>query len=373
MTTPYARKGIWCISLGLGALLCATALSIALGSVRVPLVSAVQVLLHHTLGVTPGADTDGANASAAMYDQIVWQLRMPRTLAAALVGAALAPAGAMLQATVRNPLAEPGIIGISAGASLASVLAVSFGAAVGLPSAVTTGPLPAFAGSLLALLAILSLTAGGRTSGHRRRDRQSPVASGAGTSGPRIILAGVAVGQTALAATSFIQLQLTPAAASAILFWLLGSVAGVESASALLIPALITGVAIVAVMVRSRDLNIMSVGDEDAIALGVSPVRTRVFVILTVAALTGVAVSLAGTVGFLGLFVPHALRMVAGPDYRWLIPASAIWGAAVLVLIDLASRTVAGGQEVPLTVFTALIGGPFFLWMLRRNQYGAAR
>ncbi|RAV33179.1 FecCD family ABC transporter permease [Corynebacterium heidelbergense] len=349
MPISHARKGLLATGFGACALVAAACASIALGLVRVPLPAAVDVLSSHLFGSSSAVNRD----QVAVYDQIVWQLRFPRTLAAALVGAALAPAGAVLQAVVRNPLAEPGILGISAGASLCAVLALAFGSALSLSGVFLSGPLPPILGALAALVLILALAAGDRM-----------------VSGPRVILAGVAVGQMALAATSFVQLRLDPTEASAILFWLLGSVAGVESTGRLVIPAIIVAAALAAVFLRARDLNVMTLGDEDALALGLSPTRVRIFAVFAVAALTGVAVGLAGTVGFLGLFVPHALRLLIGPDHRWLLPACAVWGAAVLVAIDMASRTIAGGQEIPLSVFTALVGGPFFLWLLRRGRRG---
>ncbi|GED98554.1 FecCD family ABC transporter permease [Gordonia crocea] len=334
--------------------------AIAVGSVTVPPGEVVQSLAFHLGGlVADVADKLGvaiprpAPPDSAVNDLIVWKLRVPRTLAAIVVGAALAIAGAALQAMVRNPLADPYVLGVSSGASLGAVLVMSSASALwlrnlGLPTA-------AFIGAMIALLIVLLFA-------HR---------SGTFT-GSRIVLAGVGVGQVAAAATSLVQLHSDPAEIRGMLFWMMGSVAGVDSLSVLVIPAVVSLGCVALLMVQGRSLNAVSMGDDDAVALGVSVNAFRLQLIVVVALLTGVSVSIAGGVGFVGLMIPHIARFAVGADYRRLLPAAALLGAAFLVAVDTVARSVDPPNEYPLTIFTAAVGGPFFLWLLKRSRAGGA-
>lgn len=317
---------------------------IALGSVNVSVADVWATLRYHTLGTGPAPDD--------LYAMIVWQLRVPRVLAAVLVGAALAVAGAVLQGMVRNPLADPFVLGVSSGASLAAVAVMSSVSALWIRNLGV--PVAAFAGAIAALLLVLLFA-----------QRQGEF------TGPRIVLAGVAVGQVAAAATSLIQLSSEPAEIRGILFWMMGSVAGAEL-DALTVPAALAVACLAWLLVQGRGLNAMSMGDDDAVALGVDVNRLRIQLIVIVAILTGLAVSVAGGVGFVGLIIPHIARFTAGSDYRRLLPAAAVLGAAFLVLIDLAARAINPPNEYPLTIFTAALGGPFFLWLLKRSRSGGA-
>lgn len=354
MPFSFSGRGLISVVLTIVALGMSIIASMCLGTVDVPIKDVATIVRAHISG-TGLNPSELADTQLLLHDQILWQLRVPRLVAALVVGAALATAGAVLQAIVRNPLAEPSVVGASAGASFVSVAAKFLAATFGFGSTLLDTLIPACIGALGTLAIVLILSS-----------------NPAGITGPRVILTGVAVSQIALAATSYLQLQLAPTQASAILFWLLGTVAGVDDLHQLCVPAVVVATVLVITVLCSRDLDVISVGDDDATALGIAPARVRVLFTVAVALLTGVAVSLAGTVSFLGLFVPHAVRSVMGPSHRWLIPLSAAWGAVVLVFIDLASRTLAGGQELPLTVFTALIGGPVFLWLLRRSRQEGA-
>ncbi|WP_446223099.1 FecCD family ABC transporter permease [Nocardia sp. IBHARD005] len=332
--------------LGVGALVLVAAclIGISFGSVTVPIGQVWTTIRFHVLHSGPAPD--------ALDGMIVWQLRVPRVLAAAIVGAALSVAGAVLQGMVRNPLADPFVLGVSSGAALAAVVVMSSASALWLRNVGV--PVAGFVGAMISLVLVLVFA-------HQHGQ----------FTGPRIVLAGVGVGQVAAAATSLIQLRSEPAEIRGILFWMMGSVAGAEL-GALALPAALAAVCLVWLMVQGRGLNALSMGDDDAVALGVDVNRLRVQLIVIVAVLTGLAVAIAGGVGFVGLMIPHVVRTLTGADYRRLLPAAAVYGAAFLVLIDLAARAIDVPNEYPLTIFTAALGGPFFLWLLKRSRTGGA-
>lgn len=293
----------------------------------------------------------GSPVDDPLNDQIVWQLRVPRVLLAAVIGAALSVAGVALQGLVRNPLADPYVLGVSSGASVGAVLVIGAGwtALVG----VTVGA-GAFAGALVSLAVVFLLAqTGGRLSD------------------TRLILAGVAVGYLATAATSLVQLRSDPNLVKGILFWLMGSVAGARW-SDLGVPAVTMAVCSAWLVLQARGLNALALGDDDAAALGVDVHRLRIGLLVVSSLLTATAVSVAGGVGFVGLMVPHAARLVVGADHRRLLPTSLLAGAVFLVLVDLVTRTVDRPNEYPITVLTAALGAPFFLWLLRRSASGGA-
>lgn len=288
----------------------------------------------------------GGHANA-IETKIVWDLRLPRVLLAALVGAALALAGAALQGLVRNPLADPYILGVTSGASLGAVAVMTAG--VGVLAAVSV-PVAAFACAVAALALVY---------GFAQR-------SGAFTD-TRIVLAGVAIGYVAMAATSFLQLQADPGELRGILFWTMGSVAAARW-DTLVVPAVVVAAVGLWLVASARGLNALALGDDDAQAVGVDLRRFRLGLLVAAAALTAVAVSVAGGVGFVGIIVPHAVRLVVGGDHRRLLPLSALAGAVFLVAVDVVARTIDAPNEYPLTIFTATVGGPFFLWLMRRGQ-----
>ena len=318
-------------------------LATALGQVAVPPGEIFAVI---------GRNLSGQGAAAAdpgmlLNQQIIWQLRLPRVLLTALVGAALAMAGAVLQGVVGNPLADPFVIGVSSGSSLGAISVMALGstalAGLGVSAA-------AFVGALLTLLLLVFLAQrSGKLSGYR------------------IVLAGVALGQAAMAGTTLIQLHVDPAQVRGILFWMLGSTAG-ATWSQLQVLAVVTGITALFLVARSRQLNALALGDDDAVALGINVNSLRWQLLVASALLTAVAVTVAGAVGFVGLIIPHGLRMLGFSDYRKLLPLSLAGGAIFLVLIDLASRLIDPPNEYPLTIFTAALGTPFFLWLLRTRK-----
>ena len=319
-------------------LLVACILGVTLGSVFLPLGDIGQVLASK-LGIAP--------AGPDLNVTIVWEYRIPRVVAAALVGAGLTASGIALQGLVRNPLADPYVIGVSSGASFGAVIVMVVGSGalfgLGVPGA-------AFGGALLVLVLVVALAQ-----------------RGGSFSDNRLILAGVAMGYLASAGTSFVQLQAEPGRLSGILFWTLGSVSGARW-NTLLVPAVAIAVCVVILLTRARTLNALALGDDAAVAVGVD-VRLERMTLLVVAALcTAVTVSLAGGIGFVGLIVPHAARLIVGADHRRLLPAGLLLGAAFLVLVDLVARTVGSPVEFPLTIFTALVGVPFFLFLMLRDR-----
>lgn len=314
--------------------------AVGLGTVTVGPATVWRVVFAHLAG-SPVADP--------LNDQIVWQLRVPRVLLAAVIGAALSVAGVALQGLVRNPLADPYVLGVSSGASVGAVIVIGAGWTV--LAGVTVGA-GAFAGALASLVVVFLLAqTGGRLSD------------------TRLILAGVAVGYLATAGTSLVQLRSDPNLVKGILFWLMGSVAGARW-SDLGVPAVTMAVCTVWLVLQARGLNALALGDDDAAALGVDVHRLRIGLLVVSSLLTATAVSVAGGVGFVGLMVPHAARLVVGADHRRLLPTSLLAGAVFLVLVDLATRAVDRPNEYPITVFTAALGAPFFLWLLRRGASG---
>lgn len=325
------------LAFGAIVLLAVLLLCAALGSVAVPLGTTLSVIGHH-LGLT-------ATAPSGIDDQIVWELRLPRVIGGALVGAALALAGAMLQVTVRNPLADPQVLGASAGASagavgVLTVLGVSGFAWVSLG---------AFAGATLALALVLVLGMGGGR----------VLAS-------QLVLAGIAVASLFTALTSFLQFGADPQRLQAIVFWLLGSLAGVRW-SALVWLAPVVVIATIAVLRRAGAMDALAQGDVAASSLGVNPGRERLVLVGCSALLTGAAIAVAGGVGFVGLVIPHVVRLVRGGAHDRTLLATAMLGAAYLPLMDLLSRTIRSPEELPLGILTALVGCPFFIVLLRRR------
>jgi iron complex transport system permease protein len=316
-------------------------LAVGIGAVWIPPDQVWTVVVSHLAG---GRDAD------VLADQIVWQVRLPRVLMAFVVGAGLAVAGAVLQAVVRNPLADPYVLGVSAGASLGAVSVLTLGglAGTGLAAAVGVSG-AAFLGALGTLALVLLL---GRTG--YRLDPQ------------RLLLAGVALSYLLQAATTYLQLRVSSNQLAAVLFWLLGTVAGADWAK-LALPTALVATATLCLMAYGRQLNALLLGDDAAASLGVRVHRLRLFLLIVAAALTAAVISVAGGVGFVGLIAPHCVRLLIGADHRRLLPAAALLGGVFLVLADLLGRVVAQPLELPLGVITAAAGVPFFLVLLRRS------
>lgn len=324
----------------------ATLLAVGIGAVEVAPAKVWRIVADQLL---PGSV---APTFTDIEQRIVWEFRMPRALLALFVGAGLAVVGAVLQAVVRNPLADPFLLGISSGAALGAVLVLVLGSqavgGLGLSAA-------AFLGSLVALGLVYALA--------QRAGRITPA---------RLLLSGVAIAYLFQALFSFVlQMAQTGQAAQQVLFWLLGSLAGARW-DVLPVPALVLVVGLAALLVQWRPLNAVLAGEETAISLGVNVSRFRGQLFVLTALLVGVLVAVSGAIAFVGLIVPHVARLLVGSDHRRLLPVTALIGAAFLQLVDLAARTLNEPAELPLSIVTALFGVPFFLWLLRRRSTDAS-
>jgi len=341
MTARLVRPRVFLLA-GLGLGLVAICL-VAAGSGQVQ-VSAAEVVgsLLHRLGLDLGP-----MPSVAQGDNALWLVRFPRVALAVLVGAALGCAGALMQGVFGNPLAEPGVVGVSAGAAV--------GAAAAIVSGVTflgtwTTAAAAFAGGLITTFAVYAMSR-----------------SGGRTEVVTLVLTGVAVNATAGALLGLLMFLTDDDGVRAIAFWQLGSLSQAGwGAVAVAAPGAAIGLAVAAACARRLDL--LALGERPARHLGVDTERLRVTAIVATALLTASAVAFTGIISFVGLVVPHLIRMVAGPGHRVLVPASALGGAVVVVTGDLIARTAIDYQELPLGVLTAVIGGPVFFWLLRRTR-----
>ncbi|MFD7080570.1 FecCD family ABC transporter permease [Streptomyces sp. NPDC059918] len=321
------------------------------------LASAVAGLALGPVRIAPGRVLDivlgGPGQRTGAFASIVWDVRMPRVLLGAVVGAGLAVAGTVLQALVRNQLADPFLLGASSGASLGAVLVIVLGAgAAGAAGGLGAAGVPAaaFAGSMGALVAVYAMARRGGTM----------------TTG-RLILAGVAVQYILSALTSLVLvLAAHPDQIRSVLFWTLGGLGGARW-DELALPAAALLVGTVLLTALARPLDLLLAGEEGARTLGLDTGRFRAAVFVLTSLVIGVLVAYSGAIGFVGLMVPHAARMVVGAGHRALLPVAALGGAVFLTLADLLARTAAAPEEIPVGVVTALVGGPFFLWMLRRS------
>jgi iron complex transport system permease protein len=279
---------------------------------------------------------------------IVLGVRLPRVVLGLLVGAALATAGAIFQALLRNPLADPYVLGVSGGAALAGIAVLALGGLLGVSTRMV--PIAAFGGGLFAT-ALLYWVSGGP-----------------GRSGPTgLLLTGVVFNAFASAGIVFLASIAGFFDGSRIFLWLIGHLSAVEIDAAGIVAASVV-VGLVVACVLSRSLNLIALGDETAAQLGVPVDLHRRLLLLSTSLMVGAAVAVSGLIGFVGLIVPHALRLVIGSDHRMLIPAAALTGAGFLVLSDTLARTVLDGRELPVGAVTALVGGPLFIFLLRRAQ-----
>ena len=306
----------------------------------------VEIPASQVLGLLIGNDT----ASDSSLSVIVTDIRLSRACLAWLVGACLAVSGAVFQGILQNPLADPFTIGVSSGAAFGASLALYLGLA-GLPVWLGLGLLPpaAMAGAFAALLVVLAL---GRAAGGLRREN--------------VVLAGI-VTATFLAALISLLKSLDEESATSIVFWIMGSFQGRGWDHVLFVlPYALLGLIIIAV--RSRELDILSLGDSQARMLGLNANRTRLLLLLAASLLTGAAVSVAGVIGFVGLVAPHLVRLTLGAEHRPLLLVSALVGGTALLWSDVLARCILpGGEEAPVGVITALVGGPFFCLLLRRK------
>ncbi|HBZ95035.1 MAG TPA: ABC transporter permease [Pseudomonas sp.] len=345
MTSPFSTRPLF-IALGL-LLVLALWLSLALGPVSLPLGDTLSATLR-LLGLPVTED-----ASVQQAELILAQIRMPRTLLGLAVGMVLALCGVAMQGLFRNPLADPGLVGVSSGAALGAAVAIVGGAALGgLPEAFAPYLLSvcAFVGGLLVTALVYRLG---------RRDGQTNVAT--------MLLAGIALTALAGAAIGLFTYLADDATLRTLTFWNLGSLNGASYAR--LWPLLLATLAVALWLPRrARALNALLLGESEARHLGFDVERLKRELVFCTALGVGAAVAAAGLIGFIGLVVPHLMRLLVGPDHRLLLPASALAGASLLLLADLVARLALAPAELPIGIVTALIGAPFFLYLLVRGR-----
>ena len=345
-----ANQRFWVLLGGLVlALVGAVLVSVSVGAVSIPLPHVITILTHHLLpGRSAGAAIDPTQ------DDIVWSLRLPRVLLAGVVGAALAVSGTTLQALIRNPLADPYIFGVSSGASVGAVAVLTLGPefVVGLSFQAA-----AFAGALITMLLVYLLAQQG--------GRLIPT---------RLLLAGVALGYTLQAVTSFLVLISSQpgGGVAGVLYWLAGSLSSANWDD-LGLPTLLLLLSTVLLLLQARPLNVLLTGEETATSLGINLMRFRLQLFVLTSLLVGTAVAVSGAIGFVGLMIPHIARRFVGANHRRLLPLVALGGAVYLMLVDLLGRTLIAPQEIPVGIMTAALGGPFFLYLLSRRDTSTRR
>ena len=315
-------------------------LALSIGSVGIPFKTVWQILISRLPFVNLHGDW------SATTDMIITGIRLPRILMAGAVGTALSTAGATYQGLFRNPLADPYLIGVAQGAAL--------GAVIGFLLPWTFGghyliPIMAFCGAAVAVLVVYLIARVGKT---------LPLTT--------LILAGVAIGSLLMSITAYLTM-ISANKVHGILSWLMGNFSSSNwDQLGLITPYIVVG--LVVIFIFARPLNVMQLDEEQAQQLGINVERTKLILLGAATLITGAAVCFAGTIGFVGIIVPHTVRLIWGPDHRLLLPLSAITGAILLILADTASRTLMSPSEIPVGVITAFIGAPFFLFLLRRTK-----
>jgi len=327
-------------ALGVSILLISLSVAIAVGAVSVSLNTVWGVLINK---LSP--DTMAATWSKG-HEAIVWNIRFPRALLSMMVGAGLAVVGASLQAVTRNPLADPHLLGISAGGAFGAILALLH---TGLFIGLLTVPLLAFLGALGATIIVLGVS-------------RLTVA----TSADRLVLAGVAVSFIIMAGANILIFLGDPRATHTVVFWMLGGL-GFAHWNQLIYPLTILITCSIWLFSQRTILNAMTIGDETASTLGIRVARFRLQVFVICALITGVMVAFSGMIGFIGLMVPHIARMLVGGDYVRVLPMSALIGAIALLWADIAARTMMSPEDIPIGIVTGLVGGIFFVWLLRQK------
>jgi iron complex transport system permease protein len=340
--------------------------ALAYGLPALAVLAVLMLLLSITTGASSASVTgllkslilgSADDQIAALRDRIViLEVRMPRAALGFLVGAALAATGATMQGLFRNPLADPGVLGVSSGASLGAVSTIVLGGTILAPLTATLGiftlPVMAFIGALIVTYILYRLG---------RREGETQIAT--------MLIAGIAISALGMAGTGLLIYMANDTQIRDITFWSLGSLAGstwqkAAIAAVIILPSLMT------LPFLARGLNAFTLGEAAAFHMGVPVERFKRVAIVMVAAATGVSVALSGGIVFVGMIVPHLIRLVAGPDHRFLLPASALLGGSLLLAADMITRVIVAPAELPIGILTALIGAPFFLWILLRDRSG---
>lgn len=325
-------------------LLVVTIFATGLGAVEVQAPEIVRILASRIPVVSSWVRPDWS----ASHETIILSIRLPRVILACIVGASLAVAGAAFQGLFRNPMADPYVIGASSGASVGAAVAIVFGVNLRL-FGLASVPLLAFAGTLFTVFLVYHLASVGKT---------APTLT--------LLLAGIAVSSILSALVSFLMFY-GEEQLHQLVFWLMGGFSGRQwDYVSMALPYSLVGTA--GVLLYARDLNVLLLGEESAVYVGVEVEKAKRVLVASASLLTAAAVASAGVIGFVGLVVPHVARMVFGPDHRVLVPASALLGATFLVGADMLARTLMAPQEIPVGILTAFGGGPFFIYLLRRSH-----
>lgn len=316
-----------------------------IGSANINVIDTFKIIGSHIPGIKDIMDTSDIVKS---QDSIIWNIRLPRVLLGVLVGASLSMAGASFQGMFKNPMADPYIIGISSGAALGAALAIIFKLEFSILG-FSSISFFAFLGALVAVTMVYNIA---------RVKNQVPVTT--------LLLSGVAIGQFFTAIMSFLMVIFNKDM-NKIIYWTLGSLSGKGWSPVITIslPVIMT---MIILNFFARDLNIMLTGEESAKSLGVNVEKTKVYILLLGTFITSVVVSVSGIIGFVGLIIPHVVRLIIGPDHRILLPASALLGGIFMIFSDTIARTIISPIEIPVGIVTALFGGPFFIYLLRTKK-----
>ena len=335
----------WRLLLGAVVVLAASALAVSRGSVDIPLRALIEIVAARLPGLALQPDVPGT------WDTILWQLRFPRVLLAAIVGGGLAIAGAAYQGLFKNPLADPYLVGVASGAGLGATVVLLTGVPLFI-GGVGILPIAAFAGGIGAVAVAYTIARGAH-----------------GTPLTTLILAGVAISALAGSVTSLLMIRSDPDLRP-VISWLLGSFIAAEwRDSGVVILYLVPSLGVI--LGFARVLNVMQLSEEHASMLGVDVEKVKLLMIGAATLATAAAVSVSGLIGFVGLVAPHVVRLLWGVDYRFILPMSGLIGATFLVLADLVARTVVSPGELPVGIVTAFCGAPFFLYVLMRRRRGA--
>ena len=331
-----SRRLIVALGALFAALILVAVLSITIGSESIPFSTIVRIISGELTG----------RVIDVPFEQriIIAEIRLPRVLMAMAVGAALSVAGAAYQALLRNPLADPGILGVSSGAALGAIVATVF-----VESLPVGRPLAAFLGAVITIAIVYAL-------GQSKR----------GGAPERLILAGVIVNAMLSSLVIFFVTTASGLRQRSVLSWLIGDLSG--EVKLLPVIALLVMIGVGVIYLQARSLNLLMTGEEDALALGVEVNRVELIVYLAASLITGAAVAVSGAIGFVGLIIPHAVRLAAGSDNRLVVPASALAGGSFLIIADTAARTLIAPRELHIGVITSLIGAPVFIYLLRRTS-----
>ncbi|MFC0211486.1 FecCD family ABC transporter permease [Paenibacillus chartarius] len=334
---------------GIVLLLLSVLVSLGIGAVSVPVPHIAGIVVSHI----PGLGEHIAKTWPEQSEQIIWRVRLPRVVLGMLIGAALSMAGAAFQGILRNPLADPYTLGVSSGASVGAAFLIYFGLQFSFFGEWTL-PVVAFLTALAALAVVLRMA---QVDGKWQMET--------------LILSGTVM-QAFLGAVVAFFIAMSKNVINDIVYWLMGSLALRGWAYPGLIAPYV-GLGFIVLLANAKALNLFVLGERQAAHLGVNVERTKLVVLVTGAMLTGASVSVAGIVGFVGLIVPHLVRLLSGPDYRLLIPLSALGGAVYVLIADTIARTLLSPTEIPIGVVTAFLGAPFFMMLLRKHKRSLGR